>query len=433
MRPIIKSLVLLFATTCLLAAVPQPTLADVQPGDRIDSTNWQKAEGLLPETVLEWVKKGEFILDIGELDYDPAVMMPPYAIEGTKNNGGKYDLNENGYLVEKATGKPPDYVVGIPFPDLKMSDSDPGSRYWWNQYYHRYSWGNSLYSYFVTWVNEKGMEREVSGEYRSLIYDGSPQSQGYNNPDRALSKDIITVWKPYDLAGTAMLSWRYMDDRSDNVYAYIPAIRRVRRNTPANRSDAFVGSDFCIDDVCTYDGKVNLFDWKIIGQQEVLAPFPGSKTEPIVHEKGEWLSTRQITAAQWGYKTPDWKGAQWAVTNYIWVKRPVFVLEGTPKDPYYNYGRQIFYADSELYLGYYKVIHDRADNYWKTLLVSWGGVESDDKTSMRLFFLYFHLIVDDRARHASVNEAVSPRNVCRYLAIHNTNDFTLTGFKKFCK
>ena len=58
-------------------------------------------------------------------------------------------------------------------------------------------------------------------------------------------KDQITrANSPYDMAGTAVLTWRYRDPKAeDNSFAYVPAIRRVRRMTPANRSDAMMGSD----------------------------------------------------------------------------------------------------------------------------------------------------------------------------------------------
>jgi len=56
----------------LFSALRSPLLADVQPGDRIDRTNWQRAEGLLPPSVLNWVKKGDYVLSIGKLDYEVA-------------------------------------------------------------------------------------------------------------------------------------------------------------------------------------------------------------------------------------------------------------------------------------------------------------------------------------------------------------------------
>ena len=104
-----------------------------------------------------------------------------------------------------------------------------------------------------------------------------------------------------------------------------------------------------------------------------------------------------------------------------------------PRDPYYNYGRQIFYVDPVAHIGYYKIIYDRSGKHWKTLVVSYGGVESADRSTMKMIHLYFHLIVDEKARHATVNEAVSQRNTAYYLADNKLNDYTLAGFQKFCK
>lgn len=42
---------------CLVVASVHAARADVAPGDVIDKTNWEKAQGLLPEPVLDWVKK----------------------------------------------------------------------------------------------------------------------------------------------------------------------------------------------------------------------------------------------------------------------------------------------------------------------------------------------------------------------------------------
>ncbi len=33
--------------------------ADVLAGDIIDKTNWEKVEGMVPESVLNWIKKGD--------------------------------------------------------------------------------------------------------------------------------------------------------------------------------------------------------------------------------------------------------------------------------------------------------------------------------------------------------------------------------------
>jgi len=77
--------------------------------------------------------------------------------------------------------------------------------------------------------------------------------------------------EPADLQGTAALGYRFKDPtKRDLSWAYVPALRRVRAVSPANRSDGFLGSDMSQDDGFFFDGKPEDFDWKITGHREAL-------------------------------------------------------------------------------------------------------------------------------------------------------------------
>ena len=70
------------------------------------------------------------------------------------------------------------------------------------------------------------------------------------------------------------LSWRYRGaDQRDSIWAFVPALRRVRQVSPANRSDGFLGSDMTQDDGAYFDGKVQDFTWKLVGEQDLLVLF----------------------------------------------------------------------------------------------------------------------------------------------------------------
>jgi len=100
---------------CLVLLMTSQGFCDVSPGDVIDKTNWEKAEGLLPEAMLNWLKNGKVVLDIGELNYDPDVYHPAFALETLKTNVGKYALDENDGIVDTKTGKRPENIIGFPF------------------------------------------------------------------------------------------------------------------------------------------------------------------------------------------------------------------------------------------------------------------------------------------------------------------------------
>ncbi len=96
--------------------------AEAPPADVIDETNWEKIEGLVPDSVLDWVKTGDFVLDLDELNFKPLDYLPAFATEALEHNVGKYDIDEDGGIVEVTTGKPPKHIVGIPFPEVDQND-----------------------------------------------------------------------------------------------------------------------------------------------------------------------------------------------------------------------------------------------------------------------------------------------------------------------
>jgi hypothetical protein len=416
----------------VLARLPAVS-ADVTPGDVIDKTNWQKAEGLLPDPLLNWVRKGDFILNIAELAYDPKEFITPAYKQSLEDNVGKYALNEEDVIIDAKTGKAPGFIVGIPFPGVDLDDPRAGTKLMHNRGYYWAQKGNASVRNEAIWVGEGGYEREISNELMILYLDGYPAAKSYRNPDGFLKKSVIAVDYPYDVSGFSILSWRYRDKRADVTVAYVPAIRRVRRMSPANRSDSFLGSDFCVDDPNGYDGKVELVAWKVIGQRETLVPFRDTKPQRMVENKrGELVTTSDIAPLVHGYEAEGWQGAPWALVSTVWVKRNLILIEGIAKDPYYNYGKMIIWYDREFHIPKYKVIHDRAGDYWKTMLISNGGYETPDKTGLYMS-PDLQFVVDDRTRHASLIRGASEKNIWRYKVDLDTADFTLAGFQKYCK
>ncbi len=425
--------VLLITFTCW-GPVAAPAFADVAPGDVIDSSNWQKAEGLLPAPVLDWVKRGEFILDIGELDVeDPSKNRSDYIIEAFETNRGKYKLDENLGIVEKETGKSADFIVGFPFTVLDPEDPLVVEKMMYNKLYGQHVNGFFKFRFQLIWVNSTGFEREVDCAWQGASMTGFPAAKKLNNPAGVEKYSIMVVRRPYDLAGTAIMTHRFLDPtKSDNTFGYIPAIRRVRRMSAANRSDAFIGSDECVDDVNGYDGKVSAFDWKLVRVQEALMAFlPG--VYPFVQNRyGEWVTTKDVKRVKYGYETEGWQGAPWAPTNLEWVKRPVYVVEMNPKDKYYNYGTHYIWISPETYACPFKVVNDRAGQYWKSLYMVNTFVRSAGG-EMAVVAVAGQNVIDERYKHATITQILNAENPWTMHARLNLDDFSMAGFQKFCK
>ncbi len=426
-----KVLIVAFLHIVILGAV---ATADVSPGDKIDKTNWQKVEGMLPESVLNYVKKGDFILDIGELKVDTDEFFPLATRQLLKSNVGKYKLSDKGEIVDANTGKAI-FVEGIPFPQIDTADPQAAIKIVYNMHYGRHVSGNINFDVGFFWVARSGLERTVKGKYYSYIYSGYPEAKNIPNPNGYERQNIISITEPYDIQGTNVMLWRYLDARRDNNYSYVPAIRRIRRLSPASRSDAFLGSDFSLDDTASYDGKVPDFEWKLIRTQEALIPYVSEGPQEIVPDANSGGVTLSKSAKKlvYGFQQEGWKGAPWAPTNAVWVKRKTYVVEGKPRDPYYNYGSTILWLDASRCAATYKINFDRANKYWKAAVqplylvankdgsyksIEWGGL----------------VMVDDRRDHATISVQCNPDENWAWQAKNmNTDDFTLGGFQKLNK
>jgi hypothetical protein len=150
------------------------------------------------------------------------------------------------------------------------------------------------------------------------------------------------------------------------VWTYVPALRRVRAVSPSNRSDGFLGSDMSQDDGSYFDGKPEDFTWRLVGDGAVLMltdreallekkanlhPLPDGGTEGVD-------SLRPRFAYQNESASTD--GVAWRPleTEFVLIKRPVWIVEGIPKDRYYLYGKLILRFDKEAWRGTYSSKYD---------------------------------------------------------------------------
>ncbi len=418
-----------------LLAVVSIARADVSPGDVIDKSNFEKVRGLLPDNVVEWLKRGDFTMKIVKLDYDPTDYVPPVVKQSIQANQGKYDIDEKGLIVEKATGKLPKSIEGIPFPKVEANDPKAGGKIIYDKYYESYSCGDVDYPFSARWIGrDAGFEREVICDYKQHPLDGAPGSRERKNPENLERMTLILVLAPFDIKGTNILNWRYRNERQDSTFGYIPAIRRVRRMSPANRSDAFIGSDACVDDAWIFDGKPTTMDWKFLDEREALVPFLDPHYQRFeITEEGAWKTSRNAKDPRYGYQDEKWQGAPWMPTNIVWAKRRIYVIQATPKDPYYNYGKQEIWIDADVpIIAVWKVIYDRADKYWKTLWESWTGFQGPEEDQKAIVAPTL-MAIDDRSDHCTILRFFTPDYQVVYYDHFDDNDFTLAGFQKFCK
>jgi len=362
-----------------LAFAPSPPAAggDFASDGYVGADNWQSAEGLLPAEFLELYRKGEFRHPVGTFNVDRLADDPVFraAIDA---NEGRYDLSADGTIIERESGKPTEYVYAWPFPEIDPADPQAALKIVWNYYYTIYYGGNSHYRADLQWISRRGLDRAIQVDSFVKHYQGQhPRFREADQGDDLLTQTLANVLGPADVAGVVSLSWRYRDaGKRDSVWTYVPAMRRVRQVSPANRSDGFLGSDMTQDDGAYFDGKVQDFTWKLVGEQDLLVLFDKLSFEQKAQltrlPEGGWRM--QIPAGpRVGFQIPDWKGVAWCPIQEVLVRRPHWVIEAVPKDPYYLFGKLVLRFDKEIFLGSYSSKYD-----WKgNLIGSYSAIRTN--------------------------------------------------------
>jgi hypothetical protein len=278
-----------------------------------DKTNVDQIKDLLTDGYYYRIKN--WGLKLKEVEHIPWVLSEK-RLEFTEKS--KCSLGPRGDLLN--------YVSGVPFPDPKS-----GIEEFWNQYVAKNNLGDNVMMDATPWsmVDRTGRVRFSIYRRRDIVYQGrceifppilNPEKE---NPEGILEKIVCLVYHPPEARGLTTLIVRYWTGEENNMWAYIPSLRRVRRMSAAQGQDGIFGSDLTFDDL---DGhhppKFYEFEYRLLGKKEML----------LSYHQTELLKQSKEVPYQWQDITVE--------------RMPVYVLEIIPKDPSYMYGKKILYLDA---------------------------------------------------------------------------------------
>lgn len=340
--------------------------APLADGVVLGPSTWEAAKGLLPEEILGHYRRGDYsnrVLDLAALP-GTALLNPPDLLESSRSNHGRYALTPAGSIIDAQTGAPPAYIMGLPFDAIDPTDPQAAIKVVWNFFYATWYRGDCRFLSELVMLRAQGVERRVVTDIEMHFYDGAPEAHGQRNPDNLLLQTLARVVSPADLNGTVSLTWRFRDaGQRDMLWTYVPGLRRPRQLSPLNRSDGFMGSDISLDDGTFFDGKPEDFTFRLLGRQEQLVlmdPYSlRGEAELLALPEGGWRIVWK-DVPRIGADDPSWKGLPWAPVSAVLVQRPVWIVEATPKDANYLYGRIVLRFDAESYLGSWTSKYDRA-------------------------------------------------------------------------
>jgi hypothetical protein len=312
---------------------------DLKPGDTIGPENWEKAKGMVGENLLNRIKQGYTL----RIKPGRSIGVPKEFNVATTRYSGQVKLESNGELLN--------YVAGLPFPNVHLEDPQIGLKMAWNFYWR---WVGDDYKTgggtgggkIIRYAIEKdGSERRAEVLHHTIktrgrvTLDSKPRLDGYEHIDwMQLRADEY----PRDTAGTTTLEIRYADaKREDDLYIYVPSIRRVRRAPPIQRCATIAPSEFNFDDINSFGGKITDFNYRFLGRSRMLGNFAQEQV-PFYRKIGDYLPVKE----------------SWEIVE-------TYGLEITPKDPNYCYPRKVIYFDTQSFETFWTMIWDAKGNYWK--------------------------------------------------------------------
>jgi uncharacterized protein DUF1329 len=376
----------------VLSAFAVRAHADVAPGDKIDATNVAKAKDLISPG-LEWCIKRGLPITVIETK---RVEWPKAYKEATEKYAPQVKLSADGLTASN-------YVAGQPFPNLDPKDPQFALKIMWN---YEYGFANGVddtdlrnFDADTGSIPPNGpmtVERHFLLDHlRRLFWTGrlyvDPKPEKPNPNGYRVQQGLYPILEPFDLKGVGGLGNRYTDSaKQDDSWLYLPSLRRVRRLSTAQRSDALFGQDADVDSYYGYAGHIAWMDWKFLGEKEVLGMFHAE------HFPVKWNSK-----------------VDWAFDD-VWEKRKVYVIEGTSKLPQYAYSKRVLFIDKETWGIVFSDIYDRSGELWKVWIndVSWrksvpgnNAVVYEDEQP----FAPAILMVDLQLEHATKASLPSPR------------------------
>jgi hypothetical protein len=341
-----------------------------KPGDIISFDKISELKPYLPKEL--WANR-EFIfyegmkMEIGPsyADYSPAQVY----LDATKKFAGQAKLGPDGSLAN--------YTAGQPFPmdqiDCK-GDPDAGTKVMWD-FSYRWSGVGGISNFFYSYWDR--------GEQLPLYYQGTGGGAmlSHRPEPKILSEDKgdlfrgetrrnatgAEVTEPFDARGIMLLTYRYKDSdkplaeaRNDDTWVYVPTLRRVRRISTAQRTDAISGTDFTLDDLFSFNGIVPQYKWSCLGEQDVVAPM-NTKVKGYPYVKGQNFGPYGLSFA-----------------SDRWELRHAIIVRMIPRNVDHPYAYKDIYIDKQTLQPLYSFAYDQKKELWKIIYHNhrWSGDDS---------------------------------------------------------
>lgn len=392
MKTINKPVLRLVAATLALAAAGLAHAAELPAGTVISAENIDKIKSdtfeghtvasLLTEK-MEWrIRNNGMKVPLAKSKEIP---LDPKWVKASAANAGKTKINAETCQVDG-------WQAGQPFPDIDMKDPQAAEKVIWNWHLGQLS-GDLAHAPFFTQVlidGEKGVHAEPVAEFIRYSMKGRLSGDAVEGDGGERGRQLLYFKAPSDMKGLGTFTVMYDNAKVPDVWAYIPAVRRVRRLSGGAWMDPVGSSDQLQDDLEIFNARPCWYPgYKMLGKRMVLA-VAHSKT-PLWNRNGKTFGEK--------YPVLEDKAPFWNMNNNAYEPREVYVIEATTPAEH-PYSKKVLYVDTKYPRIYYGEAYNRKGEFWKMMeFHSYPAKAEDGFTDVRSAG---GAIIDFQRNHATV-------------------------------
>lgn len=312
----------------------------------------------------------------------------------TMAEAGKASINPKTHELEHWSGS------GSPFPysDITAKDPQAGWKLMWD-YYVEHAPAEGDYTHFPEFTyllisGTEGLERTQIWSWYRVWMNGliSKEHKPVQGDGKILAKTLITAKYPPDIKGLGTLTVRYKADKQDNTWAYLPAVRRVRRVSGAAWMDPIGGTDQLQEDINIWNIRPNWYPKiKVLKKRWLLV---------TAHETYGWNNNGENNAQK--YPVVDLKHKPYwnpAAPNVKWSPRQVYVVEAiSPQiDPY---SKKIMYVDTKVPWIWQGETFDKSGKFWKYMY--WQELDHTCMDNTKVMWPAAGMVLDYKRMHGTI-------------------------------
>ncbi len=351
--------------TALLASTPAATqeaedagavVPTFQEGDTLSFDEVNKLKPFLPEQF--WDNRDFFFYEGMQLEIGPTMADYSPAKEyqaATEQYRGQARIGPDNSLESWVAGRPfpieeidclNDPMAGVKIMWDFQSGGGDGEAHFFYSYWDR---GERLPLYYQGAARSVKLSHRFESKYEKSkgdIFRGEKRKGAFG----------AEVEAPFDARGIQLLSYRYKSSdrpreeaRNDDTWVYVPTLRRVRRISSAQRTDAIAGTDFTFDDLRSFNGIVPQYEWQCLAVRRMVAPM-NTRVKGYPYEK-------EHNFGPFGLSFADDR----------WELRDAWLVRMTPKNEDHPYHHKDIWIDKETLAPLYSFAYDRKEELWKII------------------------------------------------------------------